>query len=44
MDMDINDDEEIISKHGIDININENYKYALYSQVEFLRKEKGKTY
>ena len=41
--MDINDDEEIVSKHGIDININKNYKDALlaslYSQIEFLRKE-----
>ena len=39
----IKDDKEIVSKHGVDININENYKDALlaslYSQIEFLRKE-----
>ena len=41
--MDINDEEEIVNRDGIDINVNENYKDALlaslYSQIEFLRKE-----
>ena len=37
--MDINDEEDIVNRDGIDINVNENYKDALYSQIEFLRNE-----
>ena len=42
-EMDINDEEDIVNRDGIDINVNENYKDALlaslYSQIEFLRNE-----